>query len=68
MAKYFLPYIVKYFLKRFQKKFMNQNPHIYSNHTEKEGNIKINEEKINKKKHSSDVIGEYVDYEEIEKN
>ena len=64
VAKYLLPHLIKYYLKKFQQKFYQQNPHIDPNRKEGETNIDFVPE--SKSKTSSENIGEYIDYEEIE--
>lgn len=65
-GKYILPYLVKYFLKKFQQKFYQQNPHIDPDRKEGETNVEFDPSKNTKRKTSTEGVGEYIDYEEIE--
>ncbi|MEI6695977.1 MAG: DUF4834 domain-containing protein [Bacteroidota bacterium] len=64
IGKFIFPYLLKYFLKRVQQKFTQQDPPIDKNRKEGETNVEFVPE--TKKNKTSDNIGEYVDYEEIE--
>ncbi len=66
IGKYLLPFLLKYYLKRFQQKFYQQNPHIDPNRKEGDTNIESTPDNKSKKRKTTDNIGEYIDYEEIE--
>ena len=64
-AKYFLPLIVKYYLKRFQQKFYPQD--VNTHRKEGETNVEYVPDKKSKIKNNDSDIGEYIEYEEIDK-
>ncbi len=66
IGKFLFPYLLKYFLKRFQQNFNQHESPIDSNRKEGETNVEFVPDTKNKKNKSSDNIGEYIDYEEIE--
>jgi hypothetical protein len=66
-AKYFLPLIVKYYVKRFQQKFYDQHAESEKMRKDGETNVEYTPDKKTKKHNSGENIGEYIEFEEIEK-
>jgi hypothetical protein len=66
-AKYILPYIVKYFLKRLHQNIYGQHTKANENRKEGETNIEYVPGKKSKNKTNDAGIGEYIEFEEVEK-
>ncbi len=65
IVRYVLPFFLKRHINKFQQQFYNQNPHLDPEEAKRrEGEIKIKSKK-DKNSKSSEIDGDYVDYEEV---
>ncbi len=63
-----LPWLVRWYLARFRRKFYEQNPHLSQDEPaprKGKAGVKISYSQSDKKGHSLEDVGEYVDFEEV---
>ncbi|MCF8302378.1 MAG: DUF4834 family protein [Bacteroidales bacterium] len=72
MVRYVFPFLVRLYLKSVRKKFYQQNPHYRQQQQQqrqkkrKDGEVTIEYMQHKQRQPSTDNVGEYVDYEDVE--
>lgn len=65
-TRYLLPYVLKRFIRKTEKRYKQQRK-AYEDENKREGDIKIDYGNKKKESKKTDNLGEYVDYEEVDK-